>query len=317
MRNEGSGSRITESRFQEEPYASKENYIMERQEIATTENTAAMLEDVLVNGDLAKLSASQRLDYYRQVCQSMGLNPLSKPFDYIVLNGKMTLCARKDAADQLRKINGVSIDNVDINTDGDFICVTAHGHDKTGRSDVEVGVVSKRDMRGDYANAMMKAVTKSKRRLTLSLCGLGWLDETEVETIPGARVGMVDTNTGELLPSGNPQTAQAAPAAPTAWDEEDFLRNWQSPTGTGESMPRAKAEAMTDNKGKLYGEKSTYELYNMMRVIEKRLPDYPEEKKAECSKKLVAIKEILKCRKMDLTVEDPAPCPFVEEGGAE
>ena len=33
----------------------------------------------------------------------------------------------------------------------------------------------------------MKAETKAKRRVTLSICGLGMLDETEVETIPGAR----------------------------------------------------------------------------------------------------------------------------------
>ena len=37
------------------------------------------------------------------------------------------------------------------------------------------------------ANARMKALTKAKRRLTLSLCGLGMLDETEVVSIPGAQ----------------------------------------------------------------------------------------------------------------------------------
>jgi hypothetical protein len=36
------------------------------------------------------------------------------------------------------------------------------------------------------ANAMMKAETKAKRRVTLSICGLGMLDETEVESIPEA-----------------------------------------------------------------------------------------------------------------------------------
>ena len=30
------------------------------------------------------------------------------------------------------------------------------------------------------ANAILKAVTKAKRRATLSICGLGWLDESEV-----------------------------------------------------------------------------------------------------------------------------------------
>jgi hypothetical protein len=34
----------------------------------------------------------------------------------------------------------------------------------------------------------MKAVTKAKRRVTLSICGLGMLDETEVETIPNVQI---------------------------------------------------------------------------------------------------------------------------------
>ena len=62
---------------------------------------------------------------------------------------------------------------------------------------MEVGVVNKGDMRGDMANAQMKAVTKAKRRLTLSMCGLGWLDETEVQTIPDARPVLVDDK-GEI-----------------------------------------------------------------------------------------------------------------------
>src|SRR6202020_1247291 len=35
--------------------------------------------------------------------------------------------------------------------------------------------------------AVMKAETKSKRRVTLSICGLGILDETEIETIPESK----------------------------------------------------------------------------------------------------------------------------------
>ena len=92
----------------------------------------------------------------------------------------------------------MSIDDVDIiETEKQFI-VKVKGHDQSGRADVEVGVVNKTDMRGDTANAQMKAVTKGKRRLTLSLCGLGWLDETEVQTIPDARPVAV-AETGEII----------------------------------------------------------------------------------------------------------------------
>jgi hypothetical protein len=161
------------------------------------QDDARIMESVLLDGDLSKLSPAQRVSYYLSVCDSLGLNPKTKPFKYITLNGKLTLYAQKDATDQLRKLHGVSIDDVDIKeTDSQFI-VKVKGHDETGRSDVEVGVVNKTDMRGDTANAQMKAVTKSKRRLTLSICGLGFLDETEVVTIPDARAVEV-TEAGEI-----------------------------------------------------------------------------------------------------------------------
>lgn len=157
------------------------------------------MEMVLLGGDLSKLSPAQRLSYYRNVCESVGLNPLTRPFDYISLNGKLTLYAKKDATDQLRRIHNVSVDDVNITETEDQFIVKVKGHDSSGRSDVELGVVNKKDMRGDTANAQMKAVTKAKRRLTLSLCGLGWLDETEVQTIPDARPVAVNDNTGEIV----------------------------------------------------------------------------------------------------------------------
>lgn len=160
-------------------------------ELMTT-NSATIAERVMVLGDLAGLSAGERVEYYGAVCKSIGLNPLTKPFDYIQLNGKLTLYAKKDATDQLRKINGVSIGKPDIQQVDDLIIVTVVATDATGRSDSDIGVVKRSDMRGDVANAMMKAITKAKRRVTLSICGLGFLDETEVETIPDAKPVIVN-----------------------------------------------------------------------------------------------------------------------------
>lgn len=182
-------------------------------ELATTSNMdAATLESVLLGGDLSKLTPAQRVMYYKNVCESVGLNPLTKPFDYIQLNGKLTLYAKKDATDQLRSIRNVSIDDVDITENEKQFIVKVKGHDSNGRTDVEVGVVNKADMRGDTANAQMKAVTKAKRRLTLSLCGLGWLDETEVQTIPDARrVNVKDDGeivTGTVTENVNQETGE-------------------------------------------------------------------------------------------------------------
>lgn len=178
-------------------------------QMTTLEDQAAIMESVMLGGDLSKLTPSQRVSYYRSVCESIGVNYLTKPFDYIWLNKKdgdkwikvLTLYAKKDCTDQLRKINSVSIIDVNIvETEKQFI-VKVKGQDKEGRQDVEIGVVNKGDMRGDSANEKMKAVTKAKRRLTLSLCGLGWLDETEVQTIPDAIPSTVDPSTGEIIGS--------------------------------------------------------------------------------------------------------------------
>lgn len=145
-------------------------------------------ERVVIQGDLAGLSVEQRGAYYNAVCDSLGLNPLTRPFDYINLNGKLTLYAKKDATDQLRKRHSVSVMKLEKESIDGIYVVTAYAKDSTGREDSSTGAVAVANLKGEaLANAMMKAETKAKRRVTLSICGLGMLDETEVESIPQAR----------------------------------------------------------------------------------------------------------------------------------
>lgn len=179
----------------------------------TAQDNAAIMESVLLAGDLSKLTPEQRGNYYMKTCESIGLNPLTKPFEYITLNDKLTLYARRDCTDQLRQIHGVSIEITDRQKLEGVYIVTAKATDKMGRVDESTGAVPIEKENGEWkksangksylakdgtttplkgdelANAMMKAETKAKRRATLSLCGLGLLDETEVETITGATVG--------------------------------------------------------------------------------------------------------------------------------
>lgn len=148
----------------------------------------SVIHDVIATGDLAKLTDEQRTNYYVSVCTSVGLNPLTQPFAYIELNRKLVLYALKGATDQLRALHGINITDTRTEYMGELIVVTVFGQDRTGRQDSEIGAVTIGGLRGDAkANAIMKALTKAKRRLTLSMCGLGMLDESEVETIPGAR----------------------------------------------------------------------------------------------------------------------------------
>ena len=148
-----------------------------------------IVERVVVTGDLSKLTPAERVAYYRETCKSLGLNPLTRPFDYISLNGKLTLYARKDCTDQLRRIHHIkrSITSREV-VNGVYV-VTARAIAPNGDEDESIGAVSIEGVKGDVlANAMMKAETKSKRRVILSIVGLGWLDETELETVPEARL---------------------------------------------------------------------------------------------------------------------------------
>ena len=273
---------------------------MEGQELMNVPEKAEMLEKVLVNGDLSTLSAAERLDYYRSVCQSMGLNPLSKPFEYIILKGKLTMYAKKDATDQLRKINGVSIDDIDIQETANGFRVKVKGHDKTGRSDVEIGCVAKNDMGGNIQNAEMKAVTKAKRRLTLSLCGLGWLDETEIETIPDAKPVIVDEKTGEII------SQKDTPKVKKAFDEQEYLRNYVHPSNVMTISYESAKEYKSDKTGQLYDEMSTKDLYCHWIGLAKKLKDQAlsQDARDEISMKISAIATIMWKRHNDLVDQE-------------
>lgn len=161
----------------------------------------AAVESAVIVGDLSKLQPAERVSYYRSVCESLGLNPLTKPFEFLVLNNRLTLYARKDATDQLRASRGISVEITarEFLQDAGLYVVTARAVGKDGRTDESVGAVSIKGLQGEnLANALMKAETKAKRRVTLSVSGLGWLDETEVTSIPEAQPVVVDPETGEV-----------------------------------------------------------------------------------------------------------------------
>lgn len=190
------------------------------------DNFSSTVETAVIIGDLSKLSPEQRVNHYMAVCKSTGLNPLTKPFDYITLSGRLVLYARKDATDQLRKANRVSIVKLERETISGVYVVTAYARDDQGREDSSIGAVNIEKVQGDaLANAMMKAETKAKRRVTLSICGLGWLDETELETIPEAR-RVVVSETGEIV---NPTTHPTTTTAPMTLEE---ARSMKAPRGT-------------------------------------------------------------------------------------
>lgn len=161
-------------------------------EVTTTQQNE-IIASIVLKGDISGLNNEQRVVYVRQVCDRLGIDWTTQPFQILKLNGKERLYATKDATDQVRKVNGVSIYKLEKSIDSGLCIFMAYARDKTGKEDASSGAVPIDGLKGEnLANAIMKAETKAKRRVTLSICGLGMLDENEIEAIPGAETKKVD-----------------------------------------------------------------------------------------------------------------------------
>ena len=149
----------------------------------------SIANQLILQGDLSKLSANDKVKYYNGYCERMGLDPFTKPFDILRLNGKEVLYCTRSGTQQLNKLHKVShlITSRDTNQEAGVYIVTSKASLPDGRCTESIGAVNIQGLKGEaYANAIMKAETKAKRRATLDLLGLGVLDESEAESIPNA-----------------------------------------------------------------------------------------------------------------------------------
>lgn len=176
--------------------------VLPRQEapIARTPEAAAMaLERVVTMGDLAQLQPEERVAYYLDTCHSLGLNPRSRPFDWLLLDNRVVLYPNKSCADQLRAIHRIRIEVSipEASKDGSMLRCTAKATMPDGRYDESSKYVPLKgysQQRGEYrlsgkdlANAYMKAETGAKRRVTFSIIGMAAppqeLDEVKYRTL--------------------------------------------------------------------------------------------------------------------------------------
>ena len=186
--------------------------------IDTEKQQEQIIYSLIVNGDVSKLTPEQKVQYYTKFCENLGLNPITKPFEYIKLNGKEVLYAKKDATEQLRKQYGVSVISMESKQVSDVWVTEVSVKDKQERTDMATGAVSVKNLSGEaLANAVMKCETKAKRRATLSICGLGMLDELELETIPG--------NVKDITEDKDKKPEQKPEPKPEAKHTPDVLKN--------------------------------------------------------------------------------------------
>jgi len=158
---------------------------------------SAITEALIINGDLSKLHPADKVVYYKGYCERMGLDPFTKPFDLLRLQGKEVLYLNRSGSAQLNRMHGVShsITSRNLLKEADIYEVTARATLPDGRYTESLSAVSVAGLKGDaYCNALMKAETKAKRRSTIDLVGLGILSEEEISTISNSETVAIDMN---------------------------------------------------------------------------------------------------------------------------
>ena len=192
-----------------------DEYDDKRMAVRDGETQAKVVESLVLRGDLSGLSPQHRAQYYVQQCESLGLNPNAQPFAFLRLNGKEILYATRGATDQLAAIHRITREIIDGPRVMDLagtkvvLCAAKASH-PNGRTETSIATLPF----VDPVNVLMKAETKAKRRVTLSILGLALLDETELETIPAAVQepgGGVDLSLAEQ--HGKPPTVDVVDAA--------------------------------------------------------------------------------------------------------
>jgi hypothetical protein len=194
---------------------------------AVTKPPAAIADEVMealvMGGDFSRLTPAQRIMVYKAKCEAAGIDPRCQPFAVIkTREGKQILYALKTASDQLtaaRRLTVEIIQRVDDVVNGIYE-VEARVTFPDGQRVTDYGAVSTAGLKGEnLCNARMKAVTKAKRRTILSACGLGVLDDSEVDSIPGAtRVSLEDAMSAPAQTNGGkptlPPEGEAWPMTP-------------------------------------------------------------------------------------------------------
>lgn len=164
------------------------------------------LEPLVVTGELIFLTGEERIRFYVQVCESMGLNPLSRPlqfFEQIDRNGKrvLILYALRGACVQLARNHNLTTSLSAATFEHDAVMFTATVRNPAGRVDSAVGAVSIKGLEGkEFADAIMASQTKAKRRSILDFVGSGLLDESEVEGMRGSVIEVTEADLKDYVP---------------------------------------------------------------------------------------------------------------------
>jgi len=134
------------------------------------------IQDILTkeNGKCDNLSDEQKVEYGNWLSMKMGVSPDLRPIDFIPTKNGLKPYLNKGAAELIRDVRSISVTAITVSEQNGMYVVICNVRDTKGRIDSDIGAWPKGE---EPHNSLMKAVTKAKRRATLSMCRLGGVIE--------------------------------------------------------------------------------------------------------------------------------------------
>ena len=136
-----------------------------------------------MSGDVRALGPADRVALLRQLVEEAQLAwGASPPVILVSADGKLVPYITKAGADQLAKVQGVSIVSLDLVEIDNVVDVTCTAVDMAGRRNTDVGSCGfDVDNGTSRARARMVAATRARRRTILGLLGSGfaWIEAGE------------------------------------------------------------------------------------------------------------------------------------------
>ena len=186
--------------------------------IARYDAEPAVVEQ-LIRGDVSSVPREALLRYVFTFCERVGISPLAVPFSLLKTQRGMQLVANRNFYDAVASKYSVSRECVGEGFfEGTKLYYTRYrATTPDGRVTEDMALVDTAGLNGnDLANAIMKAHTKGRNRVTRAHLGFPFPDETEAETVPGASVVSIE----EMPNAGNGEPPAPEPEPPKANDQQ-------------------------------------------------------------------------------------------------
>jgi hypothetical protein len=194
--------------------------------------------------DSRSLTPEDRAAYVAEICRALKLNPLTRPVQFLALQGREVLYLTRGATDQLAARHGLNRETLEgpdfrVMEGVKVAFCKVKATLPSGRFEVSTATLKVTSPADD----LMKVETKSKRRATLSILGIGVLSEEEAESV-AATERANDRRETQRREDHRAETRPAPDNVPTSLPRDNGL----SPSQASALRPLSAAEhaAMVD-----------------------------------------------------------------------